>query len=82
MADQLVPRDVRRTRARAATLVDATFMGLQLDQQVDDGEEQRRAIRDLAKAVAGLWADSVQDQVQDPTPAATREPAGNPPRNR
>jgi AcrR family transcriptional regulator len=41
---------------RAATLVDATFMGLQLDQQVDGGQASRRGVRDLAEAVASIWA--------------------------
>jgi AcrR family transcriptional regulator len=56
LADQLSASGVPgRSARRAATLVDATFMGLQLDQQVDDGQSSRRGVRDLAEAVASLW---------------------------
>ncbi len=42
--------------ARQVTLVvDATFMGLQLDQPLDSAAVQRRAVRDLADAVAARW---------------------------
>ncbi len=37
--------------ARAAALVDAAFMGLHLDQQLDDGAARRRTVADLAAAV-------------------------------
>ena len=40
---------------RAAVLVEAAFMGLQLDQQLDGGKGSRAAVRDLADAVAALW---------------------------
>ena len=44
------------TAARQATvLVDATFMGLQLDDQLDSTAQQRRAVRDLADAVEARW---------------------------
>ncbi|MGI9156447.1 MAG: TetR/AcrR family transcriptional regulator [Marmoricola sp.] len=45
----------RRHARRAATLVDAAFMGLQLDQQLDQGKVSRRSVRDLAGAVASIW---------------------------
>lgn len=44
---------------RAATLVDATFMGLQLDQQVDGGRASTRGARDLATAVVSIWGPQV-----------------------
>jgi AcrR family transcriptional regulator len=57
VADHLVSSGLPRTSARrAATLVDATFIGLQLDQDLDDGDAQRRTAHDLANAVAALWA--------------------------
>ena len=44
------------TAARRVTLlVDATFMGLQLDEQLDSTAQQRRAVRDLADAVEARW---------------------------
>ncbi len=45
----------RRAR-RAATLLDATFMGLQLDFQLEGATGTSRAVDDLADAVAALWA--------------------------
>ncbi|MEP6815301.1 MAG: TetR/AcrR family transcriptional regulator, partial [Marmoricola sp.] len=46
LADHLSASGVpRRNARRAATLVDATFMGLQLDQQVDGGRGSRRGVR-------------------------------------
>lgn len=57
VADHLAASGVPpRSARRAATLVDATFMGLQLDQQVDGGQGSRRGVRDLAEAVASIWA--------------------------
>ena len=44
-----------RTARRAATLLDATFMGLQLDLQLDGEDDHTRAVRDLADAVAATW---------------------------
>jgi AcrR family transcriptional regulator len=45
-----------RTAARqAATLVDAAFMGLQLDVQLETRAQQRRTVEDLASAVAARW---------------------------
>jgi AcrR family transcriptional regulator len=44
------------TAARRVTLlVDATFMGLQLDEPLDSTAQQRRAVRDLADAVEARW---------------------------
>ena len=44
------------TAARQVTvLVDATFMGLQLDEPLDSTAQQRRAARDLADAVEARW---------------------------
>jgi AcrR family transcriptional regulator len=46
-----------RAAARQATrLVDATFMGLLLDQPLNSAARQRRAVRDLADAVQALWS--------------------------
>lgn len=57
VADHLSASGVpSRNARRAATLVDATFMGLQLDQQVDGGQGSRRGVRDLAEAVTSIWA--------------------------
>jgi AcrR family transcriptional regulator len=47
----LSPADARR----AASLVDAAFMGLQLDEMLDAEETVTRAVKDLADAVAALW---------------------------
>ena len=47
-----VPRPLAR---RAATLIDAAFLGFQLDAPLNGGSPQRtRALRDLAAAVAAL----------------------------
>lgn len=56
VADQLVAAGVPRDRARrAALLVDAAFMGLQLDEPLTtDDSEQRVAVADLADAVAAI----------------------------
>jgi len=53
IADHLVASGADRRRVRrAVTLLDATFMGLQLDLPLAaDQSEHRRAIRDLADAV-------------------------------
>jgi AcrR family transcriptional regulator len=45
-----------RAAARQATiLVDATFMGLQLDEPLDSDAQLRRTVRDLADAVVARW---------------------------
>ena len=43
---------------RAASLVDSTFMGLQLDQPLDPRAQQRRTVTDLADSVAARWGQS------------------------
>ena len=45
-----------RTAARQATvLVDATFMGLQLDEPLDSETQLKRTVKDLADAVVARW---------------------------
>jgi AcrR family transcriptional regulator len=45
-----------RAAARQATvLVDATFMGLQLDEPLDSEAQLRRTVKDLADAVVARW---------------------------
>ena len=45
-----------RAAARQATvLVDATFMGLQLDEPLDSAAQLRRTVHDLADAVVARW---------------------------
>jgi AcrR family transcriptional regulator len=45
-----------KVAARQATvLVDATFMGLQLDEPLDSPSQLRRTVRDLADAVVARW---------------------------
>jgi AcrR family transcriptional regulator len=56
LADHLVASGIRRSRApRAARLVEAAFMGLQLDEPLEPPAEVRRSVRDLADAVTSLW---------------------------
>jgi AcrR family transcriptional regulator len=45
----------RRAARRAARLVDAAFMGLQLDEPLESGADVRRTVGDLADAVAARW---------------------------
>ena len=56
MVDHLVRSGVRRPLARrAARIIDAAFMGFQLDLPLDVGTRERsRAVSDLAEAVAAL----------------------------
>jgi AcrR family transcriptional regulator len=56
MVDHVVRSGVRRPLARrAVTIVDAAFMGFQLDLPLDVGTRERsRAVADLADAVAAL----------------------------
>jgi AcrR family transcriptional regulator len=57
LADHLARAGLPKTDARrAALLVDATFMGLQMDQPLDSTAQQRRTVTDLADAVAVRWA--------------------------
>lgn len=47
-----------RAAARQATvLIDATFMGLQLDERFDTPSKLRRTVADLADAVVARWGD-------------------------
>jgi AcrR family transcriptional regulator len=56
LADHLAAVGLGATAARhAANLVDAAFMGLQLDQPLDSRAQQRRTVTDLADAVAARW---------------------------
>jgi AcrR family transcriptional regulator len=56
IADHLARVGLTAAEARqAANLVDATFMGLQLDQPLDSAAAQRRTVTDLADAVAARW---------------------------
>lgn len=45
----------RAAARRVASLVDSTFMGLQLDQPLDPRAQQRRTVSDLADAIATQW---------------------------
>ena len=45
----------RAAACQAATLVDAAFMGLQLDLPLESRAQQRRTVEDLASAVAARW---------------------------
>jgi AcrR family transcriptional regulator len=57
MADRLVSAGVPRDRAdRAVMLVDAAFMGFQLDLPVESRPAVEQAVRDLAAAVEALAA--------------------------
>jgi AcrR family transcriptional regulator len=56
LADHLAGVGLSAAAARqAANLVDAAFMGLQLDQPLDSRAQQRRTVGDLADAVAARW---------------------------
>jgi AcrR family transcriptional regulator len=56
LADHLVGAGVpRRESRRAANLVDATFVGLQMDLPLEPPARQRRTVEDLADAVADRW---------------------------
>ncbi len=58
LAEHLIAAGSTRTRAtRAVTLLDAAFMGLQLDLPLDlDQSNRKRVVRDLADAVAAIAA--------------------------
>jgi hypothetical protein len=56
LADHLAASGVPAKRsARAARLVEAAFMGLQLDEQVEPAVEIEHSVHDLAEAVVALW---------------------------
>lgn len=58
LADHLVASGLRRSDAgRAARLVEAAFMGLQLDEPLEPTAEIQRSVHDLADAVEALWAE-------------------------
>jgi AcrR family transcriptional regulator len=69
LADHLVRTGLPRSEARRATnLVDATFMGLQMDQPLDSTDQQRRTAADLADAVAMRWGP-----FETPRPSAPQD---------
>jgi AcrR family transcriptional regulator len=71
LADHLVRAGVPRAKSRsAADLVDATFVGLQMDQPLDSPARQRRTVTDLAEAVAARWGsvDSPHRSVRQDEP--------------
>jgi AcrR family transcriptional regulator len=56
LSDHLVASGLtRRAAQRCAGLIDAAFMGLQIDEPLASPVEQRRSVRDLADAVVALW---------------------------
>ncbi len=58
LADHLVASGMRASDAgRAARLVEAAFMGFQLDEPLEPPLQIRRSIGDLADAVAAVWAE-------------------------
>jgi AcrR family transcriptional regulator len=58
LTDHLVASGMRPSDAgRAARLVEAAFMGFQLDEPLEPPTQIRRSIGDLADAVATVWAE-------------------------
>jgi len=58
LADHLIASGLRPSDAgRAARLVEAAFMGFQLDETLEPPTQIRRSIGDLADAVAAVWAE-------------------------
>ena len=56
LADHVRACGLSRAEARhVADLVDATFMGLQIDSPLDTPARQRRVVRELGDAVAARW---------------------------
>jgi AcrR family transcriptional regulator len=56
LSDHLVRSGVPETNAApAANLIDATFMGLQIDQPLDTIDQLEHTVRDLAESVSALW---------------------------
>jgi AcrR family transcriptional regulator len=56
LADHLRAAGVpRREARRVASMVDATFTGLQMDSPLEPAARQRRTVADLAEAVAHRW---------------------------
>ncbi len=61
LADHLHESGLSRTHApRAARLVEAAFMGLQLDEPLEPAAGIRRSVGDLADAVAAVWGSADQ----------------------
>ncbi len=59
LADHLAGVGLGAAAARqVANLVDAVFMGLQLDQPLDTRGQQRRTVVDLADSVAARWSQA------------------------
>jgi AcrR family transcriptional regulator len=59
LADHLTGAGLRPAAARqVANLVDAVFMGLQLDEPLDTRAQQRRTVVDLADSVAARWSQA------------------------
>ena len=74
LADHLVRSGVPADRAgRAAAMVDATFMGLQIDQPLSTTSQQRRAVQDLADAVWALWGPPQDEPFETPRPSAPQD---------
>ena len=58
LADHLVASGMSASDApRAARLIEAAFMGFQLDESLEPPTQIRRSIGDLADAVAAVWAE-------------------------
>jgi len=58
LADHLVSSGMRASDAgRAARLVEAAFMGFQLDEPLEPATQIRRSVGDLADAVAAVWSE-------------------------
>jgi|SRR6476660_3596349 len=58
LADHLVASGMRAPdAARAARLVEAAFMGFQLDEPLESPSQIRRSVGDLADAVGAVWAE-------------------------
>jgi AcrR family transcriptional regulator len=58
LADHLISSGMRPADAgRAARLVEAAFMGFQLDEPLEPATQIRRSIGDLADAVAAVWSE-------------------------
>jgi AcrR family transcriptional regulator len=59
----------RAAARQAAALVDATFMGLQLDMPLESRARQRRTVEELAAAVAARWG-AVEAPAQEAAPGS------------
>jgi AcrR family transcriptional regulator len=71
------------TAARRVTiLVDATLMGLLLDEPLDSPAQQRRAVRDLADAVEARWGGAQPGRAKPPGVRTSRPSATSASRQR